>query len=116
MHDRISTNFYWPGIGADIRRYCQSCDICQRNIPKGRVTKVPLRETPIIDTPFERVAVDLIGPMKPTTDRGHRFKEFKEFISISLHKISLHTMLTAKQRKDIAGMPKGQKRPEWAIP
>ena len=72
-HDRISTNFYWPGMGADIRRYCQSCDICQRNIPKGRVTKVPLGETPIIDTPFERVAVDLIGPMKPTTDRGHRY-------------------------------------------
>ena len=72
-HDRISTNFYWPGMGADIRRYCQSCDICQRNISKGRVTKVPLGETPIIDTPFERVAVDLIGPMKPTTDRGHRY-------------------------------------------
>ena len=72
-HDRISTNFYWPGIGADIRRYCQSCDICQRNIPKGRVLKVPLGETRIIDTPFERVAVDLIGPMKPTTDRGHRY-------------------------------------------
>ncbi|XP_072019480.1 uncharacterized protein [Amphiura filiformis] len=71
--DRISTNFYWPGMGADIRRYCQSCDICQRTIPKGRVTKVPLGEMPIIDTPFERVAVDIVGPIKPITDRGHRY-------------------------------------------
>ena len=44
-------------------------------------------------------------------------ERFKEFISISLHKISLHTMLTAKNKqKDIEEMTKGQKRPEWAIP
>ena len=72
-HDRIGTNFYWPGMGADIKRYCQSCDICQRTIPKGRVTKVPLGQMPIIDTPFERVAVDLVGPIHPTTERGHRY-------------------------------------------
>ncbi len=71
--DRISCNFYWPGIGADIRRYCQSCDICQRTIPKGKVTKAPLGDMPIIDTPFERVAVDIVGPIKPMTDRGHRY-------------------------------------------
>ena len=29
--DRILTNFYWPGIFGDIRRFCQSCDICQKN-------------------------------------------------------------------------------------
>lgn len=72
-NDRISTNFYWPGMGADIRRYCQSCDICQRTIHKGRVTKVPLGQMPIIDTPFERVAIDLVGPIHPTTERGHRY-------------------------------------------
>ena len=25
--DRILTNFYWPGILGDIRRYCQSCHV-----------------------------------------------------------------------------------------
>lgn len=71
--DKIMTNFYWPGLGADVRRYCQSCDICQRTIPKGRVGRVPLGDMPIIDTPFERVAVDIVGPIKPMTDRGHRY-------------------------------------------
>ncbi|KAJ8048736.1 hypothetical protein HOLleu_01168 [Holothuria leucospilota] len=71
--DKILTNFYWPGIGADVRRFCQSCDVCQRTITKGRVTKVPLGDMPIIDTPFERIAVDLVGPIKPATDRGHRY-------------------------------------------
>ena len=28
---------------------------------------------PVIDTPFERVAIDLIGPIIPASDRGNRF-------------------------------------------
>lgn len=71
--EKVMAHFYWPGLGADIRRYCQSCDTCQRTIPKGRVTKIPLGDMPIIDTPFERVAVDLVGPIKPSTERGHRY-------------------------------------------
>ena len=37
------------------------------------MTRVPLGEMPIIDTPFERVAVDIVRPIKPMTDRGHRY-------------------------------------------
>lgn len=61
--DRISSSFYWPGIQGDVKRYCQSCDLCQRTFPKGKVTKIPLEKMPLIDTPFERIAVDLVGPI-----------------------------------------------------
>ena len=55
--DRIWREFWWPGFGSDVTRFCRSCDICQKTIAKGRVPSVPLRKMPIIDTPFERVAV-----------------------------------------------------------
>lgn len=71
--DRILSNFYWPGIQGDVTRYCQSCDVCQRTFPRGKVIKVSLNEMPIIDTPFERVAVDLVGPLYPITDKGNRY-------------------------------------------
>lgn len=71
--DRISSSFYWPGIQSDVKRYCQSCDMCQRTFPKGKVTKVPLEKMPLIDTPFDRVAVDLVGPIFPVTDKGNRY-------------------------------------------
>ena len=32
---------------------------------KGKVPKIPLGEMPIIDAPFKRVAMDLIGPIAP---------------------------------------------------
>ena len=71
--DRVHMNFYWPGMQGDITRYVQSCDICQRTFPKGRVQKVPLGNMPIIDTPFKRVAVDIVGPLEPRTSRGNKY-------------------------------------------
>lgn len=71
--DRVLAEFYWPGVQSDVRRFCQSCDICQRTTPKGRTTKVPLGKMPLINEPFKRVAVDLVGPIQPATDRGNRY-------------------------------------------
>ena len=71
--DKVLSNFFWPGIQADITRFCQSCDICQRTVHKGRITKVPLGATPLIDTPFDRIAVDIVGPIVPCSARGHRY-------------------------------------------
>jgi len=72
-YDRIIAHFFWPGIHGDVVRYCQSCDICQRTVAKGRVPKTPLGKMPLIDSPFKRVAVDLVGPIAPVTDRGNRY-------------------------------------------
>ena len=51
--DRVVSEFFWPGVCGDVARFCKSCDICQRTIQKGRVTKVPLGKMPLIDTPFK---------------------------------------------------------------
>ena len=71
--DKILTNFFWPGITSDVTRYCQSCDVCQRTLPKGKVTKVPLGTMPLIEVPFQRIAVDIVGPIHPMTERRNRY-------------------------------------------
>ena len=71
--DRVLAEFYWPGICGDISRFCRSCDICQRTVQKGRVTKVPLGKLPLIDTPFKRVAVDIVGQIEPRSDNRARY-------------------------------------------
>ena len=71
--DRITANFHWPGVDGDVRRFCQSWDICQRTIPMGRVGRVPLGEMPVMDTPFDRVAVDIIGPIHPMSENRNRY-------------------------------------------
>lgn len=71
--DRVLSNFFWPGLNGDVMRFCQSCDICQKTVKKGSVMKVPVQETPLIDTPFKRCAVDLVGPINPPSEKGHRY-------------------------------------------
>lgn len=73
MTDKILSEFYWPGVKSDIVRYCRSCDLCQKTYPRGKVSKLPIGTMPLIETPFSRVAVDLIGPIHPPTDKGQRF-------------------------------------------
>jgi len=71
--DRVSSQFWWPGMTGDVNRYCKSCDICQRTVVKGRTPKVSLGNVPLIDTPFKRIAVDIVGPIFPVSDRGNRY-------------------------------------------
>ena len=71
--NRIWTEFYWPGMCQDIRRYVSSCDACQRTVAKGSVRPVALERMPTVDVPFRQVAVDLIGPIIPPSDRGHQY-------------------------------------------
>jgi hypothetical protein len=35
--------------------------------------RAPLGKVPIVETPFEKVAVDSIGPINPLLSSGHRY-------------------------------------------
>ncbi|GFS19330.1 Gypsy retrotransposon integrase-like protein 1 [Elysia marginata] len=71
--DKVISNFYWPGVDGDVTRYCRSCDVCQRTVKKGIVPRVPLEKVPLVDTPFKRVAMVIVGPINPPSEAGHRF-------------------------------------------
>ena len=43
-----------------------------KTVEKGNVKKVPSGSMPLINTPFKRVAVDIVGPIAPTSEEGHR--------------------------------------------
>ena len=71
--DKIRLQFFWPGLQQDVKLHCISCDLCQKTFPKGKVTRVPLERMPLIETPFERVAVDIVGPIQPVSDSKNRY-------------------------------------------
>ena len=59
----------WPGLSGDAKRYGKACTECQR-MRKGGLAEVPMGEMPIHKTPFEHVAVDIVGPFP----RSHGYK------------------------------------------
>ncbi|XP_037774039.1 uncharacterized protein LOC119570315 [Penaeus monodon] len=70
---RVTDQFYWPSMGSDVRDFCRSCDKSQRMSHKGRVKPVPIKPMPIITEPFLRVAIDIVGPLNPPSDDGHKY-------------------------------------------
>ena len=71
--DKIQSAFYWYGIQGDVTPFCKSFDVCQKTVSKGSVPKVPLEKMSPIDKPFKRVAIDLVGPISPPSEEGHRY-------------------------------------------
>ncbi|XP_068245439.1 uncharacterized protein [Palaemon carinicauda] len=69
--DKIMQKFYWPRASLDIHRFCKSCHSCQKFSSKPK--KVPLVPMPIVNEPFSRIAIDLIGPITPCTKKGHKY-------------------------------------------
>ena len=57
----------------DITSFCTSCDVCPKTTAKGSVPRVPLGDMPLIDMPFRKVAVDLVGSISPPSEKGHRY-------------------------------------------
>ncbi|KAL7838516.1 hypothetical protein AOLI_G00269200 [Acnodon oligacanthus] len=61
--NRPMVHFYWPGIHADVRRWCVSCRECQLVNPPA-IPKAPLCPLLLIKGPFERIGMDLVGPLE----------------------------------------------------
>ncbi|KAL1263574.1 hypothetical protein QQF64_006313 [Cirrhinus molitorella] len=66
---RLRDRFHWPGLDGDVKSFCQACPTCQRTAPRMPPPS-PLIPLPIIEVPFERIGMDLVGPL-PKSARGH---------------------------------------------
>lgn len=69
--NRIAMRFVWPGMYTQVSQYCSSCETCQLTSAKG-VARAQLQSLPIIDTPFERIGMDIVGPLERSSS-GHRY-------------------------------------------
>ena len=54
----LSRGYYWPGMKAQVNRYVDSCQTCQRS--KGHKQSNPLLPLPIPKGPWEDIAYDFI--------------------------------------------------------
>ena len=100
-YNKILTHFYWPGLKADVSRYCKSCHTCQMvGKPNQTIPKAHLQPIPAFDEPFSRIIIDCVGPL-PKTKSGSEYlltimcasTRFPE--AISLRNIKTKTIVKA---------------------
>jgi len=63
---RIREKFYWPKMMTEIKRYCSACESCAKSKISPHDKKAPLAPDTIPSSPFERIAIDIMGPLKET--------------------------------------------------
>ena len=88
---------YWPGMKADIQEFCKSCLVCRRFKRLGDAP-APLRRYPDVEMPFERVHMDLIGPM------GHSQNGYKYCMVVidTLTRYLIASPLKSKEATEVA--------------
>ena len=70
---RVMEQFFWSGLQNDLRRFINSCEICQRTVTKGSVQRVPMELTVLGEGVFDHIYVDLIGELVPNSSEGHKY-------------------------------------------
>uniref|UniRef100_A0A3B5RCM4 Gypsy retrotransposon integrase-like protein 1 n=1 Tax=Xiphophorus maculatus TaxID=8083 RepID=A0A3B5RCM4_XIPMA len=68
---RIKRHFYWPGLRTEVAQFCRTCSQCQLTSNKFP-SRAPLQPLPLIDMPFERLGMDIVGPLERSKS-GHRY-------------------------------------------
>lgn len=68
LQGKVKDRFYWPGWFADVRRWCSECSECgSRKLPV-RTPQAPMCPS-VMSHPYERVALDILGPLPETVDK-----------------------------------------------
>ncbi|GFX96013.1 retrovirus-related Pol polyprotein from transposon opus [Trichonephila clavipes] len=71
--ERIKYSFFWEGLRANVKKFCESCKECQltRSVRiKDRSSSTPVAR---LELPFEVGNMDLIGPIDSPSLKGHKY-------------------------------------------
>lgn len=64
----LRMGYYWPSIFKYAKKYVRACDSCQRMGQPNHRDEMPLNPQVILE-PFERWALDFIGPINPPSNQ-----------------------------------------------
>jgi len=69
--NRIRLTHNWKGLAKDVENYIKKCKFCQKN-KLSQKTKIPLIITDTPSKPFEKCALDIVGPLI-ITKNGNKY-------------------------------------------
>lgn len=67
----LKQRVFWPSLYKMVERYCAECPECQKT-GGTKPTRTPLVPLPVTGQPFNRIALDIVGPF-PHSQTGYQF-------------------------------------------
>lgn len=88
---RLSSNFFWPGMRADVKTFVSECQICQQMKDTSLQPAGLLMPLPIPSAIFEEISMDFITGLPPSHGRTtvlvivDRLSKYGHFIALHPH-------------------------------
>ncbi|GFW01619.1 retrovirus-related Pol polyprotein from transposon opus [Trichonephila clavipes] len=70
---RIKYSLFWEGLRANMKKFCESCKECQLTRSVRIKDRSPITPVARPELPFQKVNMDLIGPIDPPSSKGHTY-------------------------------------------
>jgi hypothetical protein len=70
--ERIKFYISWPNLDHDVIQYIKECKTCQLNKETRQNIRLPLTVTDIKATTWEKIYLDIVGPL-PVTESGMKY-------------------------------------------
>ena len=71
-YNRIREQFYWTNMREEVRNFVRKCEMCKRNKLVRIKTKLPMRITDTPSEAFEKIEIDIVGPL-PETEHNNKY-------------------------------------------
>ncbi|KAF0313140.1 uncharacterized protein FJT64_016281 [Amphibalanus amphitrite] len=68
---RLRERFWWPRLDRQVRDLLKSCEVCSQHDGHVRRERPPLQPIPLPDGPWQRLMVDVIGPMRGSSSERY---------------------------------------------
>lgn len=73
MYNRIKERYFWRNMRSDIENYIKKCKLCQSNKALRKINKAPMQITSTSTRPFERISLDIVGPLPEAGTQNLRY-------------------------------------------
>ena len=80
-YEAIKSHYTWPNMKQEIEEYVKRCEKCQVNKRLRPKPKAPMEITSTAERPFERCALDIVGPMTETVSGNKYVLTFQDDLS-----------------------------------
>ena len=87
--ERIKLYLEWEGMEQDIRNYIKKCVTCQQ-MKLGKIRTEPLQVTDTQEFPWNKLALDIVGPLEVTSEKNKYILSCQDNLSKYLIAIPLH--------------------------
>lgn len=77
---KLKQRYWWPGMFKDVEHWCKSCVDCAMKKSPRNTKRAPLLPLPV-EGAFDRVAVDVLGPFKPSNKQNRYIVVFSDYLT-----------------------------------